>query len=211
MDALHHERLYRSDDQLHRLASKSIAICGCGAIGANLADTLTRMGATQLTLIDKDRVEARNLGTQPWQHGDIGARKAPVLAGMLTRSCSDAMPRSVALELTNRNVKKLLMDCDIVIDAFDNSASRRMLRDYAFETGVPTLHVGLSGDYAEIIWNHRYVVPNDIGLDPCNYPLARNIVTLAVSVAAEVILRFLAYSAREDYTITLRDFAVRQL
>ena len=45
----------------------------------------------------------------------------------------------------------------------------------------------LAADYAEIIWNDRYRVPSPSHDDVCDYPLARNLVTLAVSVACEVL------------------------
>ena len=54
-----------------------------------------------------------------------------------------------------------------------------------------------------------YRVPNDIGADVCDYPLARNLVLLAVAVASEVIIRFAANGSRENWTVTLKDFAVR--
>ena len=61
-----------------------------------------------------------------------------------------------------------------------------------------------------MIWEaHGYRVPDDGGLDPCDYPLARNLVGLAVAVASEAAVGWLAGGARRSYTITLRDLAVR--
>ena len=60
-----------------------------------------------------------------------------------------------------------------------------------------------------IIWNDRYRVPSPAHDDVCDYPLARNLVTLAVSVACEVLVDFVATDAQQSYTVTLADFAVR--
>jgi len=55
-------------------------------------------------------------------------------------------------------------------------------------------------------------VPGDPpdGPDVCDYPMARNLITLAVSLAAEVIVRFIADGAREAYTLTLADLRVNR-
>ena len=76
---------------------------------------------------------------------------------------------------------------------------------------VPCLHVGLAADYAEIIWDERYRVPQEGGADACDYPLARNLVLLAVVVASELVVRFFLDDVRRDWSITLADFAVRPL
>ena len=75
---------------------------------------------------------------------------------------------------------------------------------------MPCLHVGLAGDYAEVIWNTLYRVPSPSNDDVCDYPLARNLVTLATSVACEVIIAFAIKGLEESYTITLGDFAVKK-
>jgi hypothetical protein len=114
-------------------------------------------------------------------------------------------------ELTERTAAKLLKDSDVVVEMFDNSASRRLVQEHCRTAAIACLHVGLFADYGEVVWNERYRVPNDGGQDVCDYPLARNLVLLTVAVAAETLLRFLGSGAREDWSITLRDFAVRPL
>src|SRR4051812_14682189 len=78
-----HETRYRD---LAPAADRLITICGAGALGANLAETLARMGLRRLRVIDHDRIEAHNLSTQPWVQQDIGEPKARVLANMLYRA-----------------------------------------------------------------------------------------------------------------------------
>jgi hypothetical protein len=73
------------------------------------------------------------------------------------------------------------------------------------------LHAGLYADYGEVIWNERYRVPNDVAGDVCDYPLARNLVLLVVAVATECIVHFVLANERQDWWITLRDFAIRRL
>ncbi|KAF0226399.1 MAG: UBA/THIF-type NAD/FAD binding protein, partial [bacterium] len=45
--------------------------------------------------------------------------------------------------------------------------------------------------------------------DICDYPLARNLVMLAVAVASETIVTFIDKVKKENFTITLTDFAIK--
>jgi len=204
----HHEALYRGPDVLARLAALRVALCGGGALGSHLADNLVRQGLRSLRVIDHDTVEAHNVGTQLYGNAEVGAKKAEALKTRLFRSCGIEID-AVAKELTERTADKLLAGAGLVIDTFDNSASRRLVRDACRRLGLPCLHVGLNADYAEVLWDAGYRVPNDVGADVCDYPLARNLVLLAVAVASEVVVRFAADGSRENWTVTLKDFAVR--
>ena len=102
-------------------------------------------------------------------------------------------------------------DRDPVIDTFDNSASRRLVQEHCRSLELPCLHVGLNADYGEVIWDERYRVPRDVAGDVCEYPLARNLVLLVVAVASEVIVRFAPTGARQDYSVTLGDFAIHPM
>jgi molybdopterin/thiamine biosynthesis adenylyltransferase len=204
----HHERLYRGDGALDRLAEARIVVCGAGAVGSNLVDHLARQGAANLRVIDRDRVEEHNVGTQVWAVEDVGTLKAETLRNRVFRT-TGAEIEAVTKELGERNVRKLLADADLVIDGFDNSASRRLVTDHCAAQGLPCLHVGLNADYAEVIWNDRYRVPSDVAGDVCDYPLARNLILMAVAVAGETVLRFLADGVQESRTLTMRDFAVQ--
>jgi molybdopterin/thiamine biosynthesis adenylyltransferase len=204
----HHESIYRGPDVIAQLAALRITLCGAGALGSHLADNLVRQGLASLRVIDCDKVESHNVGTQLYGDGDVGAWKAEVLTNRLFRTCGVEID-AINKELTERTADKLLAGAGLVIDTFDNSASRRLVQDAVRRLGLPCLHVGLNADYAEIIWDEGYRVPIDVGADVCDYPLARNLVLLAVAVASEAIVRFAAESKRENWTITLKDFAIR--
>jgi molybdopterin/thiamine biosynthesis adenylyltransferase len=208
MNSLYHEQLYRTPALMGRLGEFPLTVCGAGALGANIAESLARMGFRQLRVVDRDRIEERNLSTQPYYRSDAGASKARVLANVLYRALGVEV-EACGVELTHKNASKLLDGSALVIDAFDNSASRRVLKEYAEGAGLPCLHAGLAGDYAEVMWNEIYRVPSAAQDDVCDYPLARNLVTLAVAVACESIVEFVATGAQRSHTITLRDFAVK--
>jgi molybdopterin-synthase adenylyltransferase len=112
-------------------------------------------------------------------------------------------------ELTAANAPQFLRDTNLVIDTFDNSVSRQVLKDYCKDAQIPCVHVGLASDYAEIIWNDIYRVPSPANDDVCDYPLARNLVLLATAVACESVITFVASGQQQSFTVTLGDFAVK--
>lgn len=207
-DTYLHELLYRNEEVMRRIGELPVTLCGAGALGANMAESLARQGFRRLRVIDRDRVEERNLSTQPYYRSDVGAQKAKILANALYRALGvsvDAQTR----ELTAENAERLLAGSGLVVDTFDNSASRRAVKETCMRSGLPCLHVGLAGDYAEAIWNEAYRVPAPAHEDICDYPLARNLVLLAVAVACEVIVTWAATGERRSFTMTLGDFAIQ--
>ncbi len=206
----HHEQLYRGDG-FAKLAAARVTLCGAGALGSHLADNLARQGFGPLRVIDRDRVEEHNVSTQLYGEAEVGAWKAEALRNRLFRA-TGAEIEAVTKELAERNARALLKGAGIVLDTFDNSASRRLVQEQCRALGLPCLHVGLFADYAEVIWDEHYRVPNDVVAgDVCDYPLARNLVLLAVAVASEALVRFVLDGARQNWTVTLADFAVRPL
>lgn len=185
----HHEEIYRGADLIKRLAAKQLVLCGDGAIGSNLADTLVRQGFSKLRLIDKDRVDTHNINTQVFEEADVGALKVAATQNRVFRTVGVEI-ETESKELTAANVKKLLKGADLVIDGFDNNQSRRLVQDHCRKTGTPCLHAGLHTDYGEVVWDEVYTVPQDTDGDVCDYPLARNLVMMVVAVAAEEILDF---------------------
>jgi molybdopterin/thiamine biosynthesis adenylyltransferase len=163
-----------------------------------------------LRVIDRDRIEEHNVGTQLYGESEVGAWKVEVLKQRLFRAAGVEI-EAHRKELTDRTAKGLLQDGGLVIDTFDNSASRRLVQAQCRALQLPCLHVGLHADYAEVIWDEHYRVPHDAAGDVCDYPLARNLVLLAVAVASEALVRHALSGLRQDFSVTLRDFTVRPL
>ncbi len=206
----HHEAIYRGDESLAMLAQARVMLCGAGALGSHLADNLARLGYQHLRVVDRDRVEEHNVSTQLYGEADVGAWKVEVLRQRLFRATGieiDALRK----ELTDGNARGLLQEAGLVVDTFDNSASRGLVQKHCRAMQLPCLHVGLYADYGEVIWDENYRIPQDMAGDVCDYPLARNLVLLVVAVASETMVRFTLAGSREDWSATLRDFAIRPL
>jgi predicted ThiF/HesA family dinucleotide-utilizing enzyme len=206
-----HEARYRD---LAPVADRLITICGAGALGANLAETLARMGLRSLRVIDHDRIAAHNISTQPWVQQDIGELKARVLANMLYRAVG-ARVEAQPTTLTTDNAGALLSGSAVVVDAFDNLPSRAAVGDLARAGGLPCLHIALggAGDYGCGLWDRAYLPLMDAGspaqVQPaaptCNYPLTRPLALLVATAAAEILVRHVLDGSRHNFECTLRD------
>jgi molybdopterin/thiamine biosynthesis adenylyltransferase len=205
-----HEEIYRGAESLSKLAAPRLTICGAGALGSHLADSLARQGVKNIRAIDRDRVEEHNVSTQLYGISEVGAWKVEALRNRLFRAVEVEID-AVSKELTERNVKALLKGTDLAIDTFDNAQARRLVQEHCREAGIGCLHVGLYADYCEAIWDANYRVPRDVAGDVCEYPLARNLVLLAVALASELVLRFVINGEKRDYSGTLVDFAFREI
>ena len=206
----HHEQIYRGADAFARLAATRVTLCGAGALGSHLADNLVRQGFAAPRVIDRDRVDEHNVSTQLYGESDVGAWKVEALRSRLFRAAGVEV-EAVSKELSERNARSLLKGAVLVIDAFDNSASRQLVQETCRALSLPCLHVGLYADYAEVVWDEAYRVPADAAGDVCDYPLARSLVLLAVAVASEAVVRFVLDGERGNWSLTLRDFTVRPL
>jgi molybdopterin/thiamine biosynthesis adenylyltransferase len=209
-DKFHHERIYRGGELLSRLETLPITLCGAGALGSLLADNLARQGFRQWTVIDRDRVEGHNVGTQLYGESEVGTWKVEALRNRLFRAVGIEI-EAVAKELNQRNARSFVKGPGLILDTFDNATARGLLQERCRAVPLPCLHLGLYADYAEVIWDETYRVPDDVALDVCDYPLARNLVLLAVAVASEAVIRFIRDGSTGGWSITLGDFAIRPL
>lgn len=206
----HHEEIYRGKEALKKIKNHRIMVVGCGALGSNLLDSLARQGYTALGTLDFDRVEEHNIGTQRFTQQDVGKLKVEAMDEHIYSTTKISLaPEKAILNATNG--PKLFRGYQLVVDCLDNSASRSYVQDHARSTNVPTLHAGLSADYGEVIWDEDYLIPKDAPGDVCDYPLARNIVMLTVTIMSEVINDFVVNSKKRNFCITLRDMKISQL
>jgi tRNA A37 threonylcarbamoyladenosine dehydratase len=63
MSIFFHEQLHRTHGLMAQLKDFPVSVCGAGALGANIIENLARSGAGSLVVIDRDRIEERNLST----------------------------------------------------------------------------------------------------------------------------------------------------
>lgn len=64
------------------LVKKPVHVIGCGAIGSNVAEQLTRLGVSMIHLWDYDHVEPKNVTNQMFFDGDIGKAKVDAIENL---------------------------------------------------------------------------------------------------------------------------------
>lgn len=209
LDKFARELQYRGEQPLETLSRSTVVIAGAGALGSNLAMLLVRQGFQRIRLIDDDRVEESNLGTQIYGVSDIGAMKVQAAQNIIYRAVEVEID-AIAKRLSLANVKKFSKGATVVVDAFDNSQSRQILHDHCLANGIPCLHVGLFEGYGEVVWDSVYRVPEDVDGDICEYPMARNLVNLVVAIAAEELVDFLTagQARKQSHCVTLGDLKI---
>ena len=62
-----------------KFSSVTVAICGLGGLGSNVAISLARAGIGKLILIDFDRVDITNLHRQQYKANQLGMNKTDAL------------------------------------------------------------------------------------------------------------------------------------
>ena len=124
----------RHGADLHkRFSSATVAVCGLGGLGSNIAVALARAGIGKLLLIDFDRVDLTNLHRQQYKTDQIGRYKTDALAENLSEIAPYTEIRAVTEKITEGNIANLLKDADIVCEALDNAESKAMLANGVLE------------------------------------------------------------------------------
>ena len=105
----------------------TVAICGLGGLGSNIAIHLARAGIGKLILIDFDYVDITNLQRQQYKASQIGMYKTDALAENLQEINPYIELEAHTERITEDNAVTLLSDADIICEAFDDAECKAML------------------------------------------------------------------------------------
>ena len=128
-----------------RFSSATVAVCGLGGLGSNIAIALARAGVGRLILIDFDRVDLTNLHRQQYKANQIGCYKADALAENLLEIAPYTDVTAMTAKITEENFADLLKDADVVCEAFDNAEAKAMLVNGVLEQLPESYLVAASG------------------------------------------------------------------
>lgn len=118
---------YISPAVQQQLAEVRVGIAGAGGLGSNCAMLLVRSGFKRLRIVDWDRVEASNLNRQFYFLHQIGAYKVDALAHNLQWIAPDVCCETLVERVCEENVAALFQECDVIVEAFDDPASKQLL------------------------------------------------------------------------------------
>ncbi len=121
-----------------KLSNSSILIIGVGGLGSATSLYLTVSGIRKLTLVDFDSVDESNLSRQIlFQQTDLGMNKAIVAKEKLKTFNEDTLIEAIEKRLNEDELRELIKDSDLVIDATDNLESRLMINQITYEERKP--------------------------------------------------------------------------
>ena len=139
-----------SEEECNILLGKRVLVVGCGGLGGHLIDMLARIGVGMLRIVDGDVFEPSNLNRQLLSEVPLlGVSKAKAAAAKISRVNPEISVEAVDSFLTEKNVKRLLLFCDVVLDGLDNIESRRILAKECERAGVPYIYGAVNGWVAQ--------------------------------------------------------------
>ena len=136
----------RHGKEIHQaFSSATVAICGLGGLGSNIAIALARAGVGRLILIDFDCVDITNLHRQQYKASQIGLYKTEALAENLKEIAPYISLELHTERITEENAKVLLSDADIICEAFDSAEAKAMLTEIVLTEMKDKYFVAASG------------------------------------------------------------------
>jgi hypothetical protein len=183
-------------------------VMGVGAIGSNLLVQLAkRFPDAEFEAHDYDRVEERNIKTQAYFLEHVGHPKVIAVKAVIQRFL-----RKPNFRYYFSKVEKKIETPDdntLVLDCFDNVASRNLLipSSHTLERlDCNVIHLGFSPQYSsEFIWNKDYEVPGDVDAsqgDICSAQDAVPFIHLFVNLACLEIARWVDSKEKRNFVVT---------
>ncbi len=128
-----------------KFSSATVAVCGIGGLGSNIAVSLARAGIGKLILIDFDRVDITNLNRQQYKVHQIGEYKTDALSDCLKEIAPYIELETHTVRITEDNAVDLLKDADVICEAFDNAECKAMLANIVMERTPEKYFIAASG------------------------------------------------------------------
>lgn len=185
----------------NKFSSATVAICGLGGLGSNIAISLARAGIGKLILIDFDRVDISNLHRQQYKASQVGSYKTEALSANLKEIAPYVQLETHRVRITEQNAVELLQDGDIICEAFDNPEAKAMITNTVLERLPDKFLVAASGMAGlgsanrigtRRITKHFYLCGDEVSDVAEGMGLVSSRVMLCAAHQAHMVLRILA-------------------
>ena len=123
-------------ENVAKLQAATVAVCGLGGLGSNVAISLARAGVGKLILIDFDCVDVTNLHRQQYKACQVGIPKPVALAENLREIAPFIELEVHQVRVTEENLMELVGKADVVCEAFDNAECKAMLVNGVLESNA---------------------------------------------------------------------------
>ena len=117
-----------------KILSSKVLIVGVGGLGCPAAENLVRAGVGTVGLIDNDIVNLSNIHRQSlFSSKDIKKQKVSVAAKKLKEINPQTKIETYRLRLNEKNIKNIIKDYELIIDASDNFKTKFLINDYCIK------------------------------------------------------------------------------
>jgi molybdopterin/thiamine biosynthesis adenylyltransferase len=187
-----------------------IVFCGVGALGSSAVVACRNLDAT-LVLVDFDRVESKNTLSQAFVKPSVGKNKADALKLQLANFWG-VKAEAFGVRVTEENVATLCGSADLVVDAFDNAKSRRLLSVWARSAAKPLVHAAVSADgtFGMVRWDETFV-PDEEGAEgqaTCEGGEHLPMIAVIGATLARTIQDFVSKGDKRDAMVSLSGVSV---
>ena len=189
-----------------KISSTTVAVCGLGGLGSNIAISLARAGIGKLILIDFDKVDITNLHRQQYKANQIGMCKTEALQNNLKEINPYLETKIHTICLDESNAKDVLADADIICEAFDNAEAKANIVNFVLSE-MPNKYIvaasGMAGlDSANLIKTRKvskrfYLCGDEVNDIKDGIGLVSTRVMLCAAHQAHTVLRIIA----EEYEV----------
>lgn len=129
-----------------KLRAARVCIAGLGGLGSPAAYYLAAAGIGSLTIVDFDRVALDNLNRQILHStADLGRLKTASGLEKLSALNPLCRIRAIAKPISDGNAESLVADCDLILDATDNMATRQVLNRASVSKKIAFVYGGIDG------------------------------------------------------------------
>ena len=132
-------------EAVRKLQAATVAVCGLGGLGSNIAISLARAGVGKLVLVDFDCVDVTNLHRQQYKASQVGLPKPEALLANLKEIAPYAEFETHFEKISAENVDRIVGGAQVVCEAFDNAEAKAMLVNAVLETMPDKFLVAASG------------------------------------------------------------------
>ena len=153
------------------LSGERVLVLGCGSGGGLGAWALASAGVGTLTIIDCDRLEAKNLRRHVCGSSEVGEPKATAVARFLRDRFPALAVEPHDLDALERpdDLRERLAECAAVLVAVDDEGPKHLIDAMARELGRPAVFVGVYGGG----WAGEVILSDSTTRTPCYACAAR--------------------------------------
>ena len=196
----------------------NILFAGCGFLGTHIA-MFVIPHADHMVFLDRERIEKGNYDNAIFPKNYTGRRKVMALASLIQLiSTSRTTPIHINIQ-TREELAEICDNNDInfIFVTFDNIEARLLVRDYALESGIPTLFAGVTESFGYIDWANYLVLPETPEeiesikeyvkqiRDVCTRLEFRPLGAETASKAYHAFIRYTEHGEKHQYQISIKD------